>query len=201
MGSKAVGVVGRPKVAAEKAEWRRRFRDRRAQAGPAALARASAQIVGRLRALPEVEGAGVVHLFWPLPGEVDLRPLAEALRARGATIALPAVAGGRTLVHRRYLGAAHLVPGRWGTSEPGPDAPAIRPDEIDVVVVPGLAFGRDGGRLGAGGGYYDTFLAGTGAARLGVCPGWALVDAVPTEPHDARMDAVVTEAAVVRAAR
>ena len=192
--------MGERKVAAEKARWRRRFRERRAEMDAAALAEASRRIVDRLRALPEVEGAGVVHLFWPLPGEVDLRPLAEALRQRGTVVVLPVIAEGRALVHRRYLGATHLVPGPWGTQEPGPDAPEISPAAIDVVLVPGLAFGRDGSRLGYGGGFYDGFLVQTGALRLGVCVGEAVVDSVPTGPHDVRVDAVVTESEMARVA-
>ena len=70
----------------------------------------------------------------------------------------------------------------------------VAPDALAAVAVPGLAFGRDGSRLGYGGGFYDQALAETAALRVGVAGSWALVDAVPTEPHDARLDAVVTEA-------
>ena len=184
--------------AAEKAAWRRRFRAIREETPPRALAAASRQIVGRLRALPEVAAARAVHLFWPVAGEVDLRPLAEALAADGVTVALPAVVGPRALAHRRFEGAGRLVEGRWGLMEPAPDAPAVDPARLDVVVVPALALGRDGSRLGTGGGFYDAFLATTPALRVGVAVSAALVDAVPTEPHDARLDVVVTEAETVR---
>ena len=70
--------------------------------------------------------------------------------------------------------------------------------DLDVVLVPGLAFGRDGSRLGYGGGFYDTFLAETTALRVGVGLQSVLVATVPTLPHDARLDAVVTEGDVVR---
>jgi len=185
-------------VSAEKAAWRARFRARREAMPEKARAAASRRIVERVRSLPEVETAETVHLFWPLPSEVDLRPLAEALRRRGAVVALPVVAGERALVHRRYLGEGALVPGRWGLVEPPPTAPPVAPGEIDVVLVPALAVGRDGSRLGYGGGFYDTFLDETPALRVGVVFGDALVDAVPTAAHDARLDAVVTEAETVR---
>lgn len=151
--------------------------------------------------MPEVAAAQAVHLFWPLPGEIDLRPLAEAFRAEGRTVILPAVAGPRALAHRAYLGADRLTDGPWGTREPGPDAPLVRPDDLDVVLVPGLAFGRDGSRLGYGGGFYDAFLAETAAVRVGVALGAALGEAVPSLPHDARLDAIVTEAETVRVRR
>lgn len=183
---------------AEKAAWRARFRALREAMPEEARAAASRQIVERVRSLPEVGAAGTVHLFWPLPFEVDLRPLAESLRQRGVVVALPVVAGERALVHRRYLGAAALARGRWGLMEPPPTAPPVAPGAIDVVLVPALAVGRDGSRLGYGGGFYDAFLAETPALRVGVVFGDALVAAVPAEPHDARLDVVVTEAETVR---
>ena len=167
---------------------------------PEALAEASGRIVTRLsEVLPESSGA--VALFWPLPGEIDLRPLAHHLRQRGGTVALPAVVGDRQIEWRQFQGAGRLAPGRWGLQEPPPDAPVVTPDAVAAVVVPGLAFGRDGSRLGMGGGFYDTALAQTEAARLGVVVDRALVDAVPTEPHDLRMDAVVTDHGVWRIPR
>ena len=189
------------RVAAEKAAWRRRFRAIRAETPAPALAAASRRIVARLRALPEVAAARTLHLFWPLPGEVDLRPLADALRADGRVVALPVVVGPRALAHRQYLGADRLAEGRWGLREPAPEAPTVDPADLDVVVVPALALGRDGSRLGTGGGFYDTFLAETAAFRVGVVLSAALVDTVPTAPHDLRLDALVTDAEVVRVER
>jgi 5-formyltetrahydrofolate cyclo-ligase len=185
-------------VSTEKAAWRARFRARREAMPEKARAAASRRIVERVRSLPEVEAAETVHLFWPLPFEVDLRALAEALRRRGAVVALPLVAGDRALVHRRYLGVHALARGRWGLMQPPPTAPPVAPGAIDVVLVPALAVGRDGSRLGYGGGFYDTFLAETPALRVGVVFADALVDSVPTEPHDARLSVVVTEAETLR---
>ena len=67
-------------------------------------------------------------------------------------------------------------------------------DEIPagLMLIPGTAFDRAGGRIGQGGGYYDRYILKTRAFRVGVCHGFALMDSVPTEKHDARMDAVVT---------
>ena len=160
-----------------------------------ALAEASGRIATRLAALiRERGGRGAVALFWPLPGEVDLRPLADSLRQSGTVVALPAVVGPRRIEWRRFRGAERLVEGRWGVREPGLDVEVVAPDALAVVAVPGLAFGRDGTRLGYGGGFYDQALAETGALRVGVAVSQALVDAVPSQAHDARLAAVVTEA-------
>ena len=118
-------------MAAEKAAWRARFRAARRALSPAARAAASARIVGRLAAVVDGalgdgaragDGAGTetraVALFWPLSDEPDLRPLADALRQRGAAVALPVVVGPRRMVWRAYRGPRRLAPGPWGLSEP-----------------------------------------------------------------------------------
>ena len=184
-------------MAAEKAAWRERFRAARRALSAEARAEASRSVCARVLALPEVRAARVVHAFWPLADEVDLRPALAALRASGVLVALPAVVGPRRLAHRAYEPGA-LVAGRWGLWEPAPSAPSVRPADVDVVLVPGLAFGRDGSRLGMGGGFYDAFLAQTPALRVGVGGAASLVASVPTEPHDARLDGVVTDADVLR---
>ncbi|MGB3543209.1 5-formyltetrahydrofolate cyclo-ligase, partial [Rubrivirga sp.] len=149
--------------------------------------------------------ANTVHLFWPLRGEVDLRALADRLRRRGRTVVLPVVTGPRRLEHRvlesRQAGEADadaLVPGPWGLVEPPTTASLVTPADLEAVVVPGLAFGRDGTRLGMGGGYYDTFLTETDATRIGVAFQDAVLETVPVEAHDARVHIVVTDAETIQ---
>ena len=77
--------------------------------------------------------------------------------------------------------------------EPGPDRPVVSPGEIDLVLVPGLAFDRRGYRLGQGGGYYDRYLPQTKAVTVALCRSCFLLDAVPREEHDAPVDLVLTE--------
>ena len=191
------------RVSAEKAALRRRFRALRADAperGAAERGAADAALVARVLALPEVAAARTVLAFWPLlhRGEVDVRPLVVALQARGVRVALPVVVPGEAprLVARVAAGA--LVDGPWGLREPPSGAPEVAPGALDLVVVPALALGRDGSRLGYGGGYYDAFLATTPALRVGVVRHACLVDALPAEAHDACVDVVVTEHETVR---
>ena len=70
--------------------------------------------------------------------------------------------------------------------------------EIGLILVPGIEFDRAGFRLGQGGGYYDSFLPETRGFRLGVCHSWELLPGIPKEPHDARVDAVLTERGILR---
>lgn len=190
-------------VRAEKARLRARFQGARLALSDADYAARSALIHARLLALPELEAARTVHVYWPLAAkrEVDTRPLVAVLHARGVRVLLPVVvppAEGSTphLRQARFEGPEHLRPGRWGLLEPpGPDDEA----PPDVVVVPAFGAGRNGHRIGHGAGYYDAFLA--GATAFTVCPVYAacLVAHVPAEPHDRAVDAVVTEDEVVRA--
>jgi 5-formyltetrahydrofolate cyclo-ligase len=144
----------------------------------------------------------VVSAFWPMAGELDLRPLLEALHARGCVCGLPVVVGRNVpLVFRSWEPGVALVTSRFGIAEPAPDRPAVRPRH---ALVPLLAFDDDGYRLGYGGGFYDRTLAllrGDGAGPL-VAIGVGLEaqrrPALPREPFDERLDWLVTEGAVTK---
>ncbi len=184
-------------MAAEKAAQREQFHAVRRSLRESDRRRASERIVGHVLDLPEIDAAQTVHVFWPLVerGEVDTRPLIQALQERGVDVVLPAVLDRSPprLAHRRFGGVDALVPSPWGLLEPAPDAPAVDVQDLDVVIVPGLAMGRDGSRLGYGGGYYDAFLASTPAFRVGVVWAAALVETLPTDRHDVQLNVVVTE--------
>ncbi|MEO8214060.1 MAG: 5-formyltetrahydrofolate cyclo-ligase [Myxococcales bacterium] len=95
-----------------------------------------------------------------------------------------------------------LRPGRFGIWEPDPSCPEVAAGEVEVMLVPGLAFDDHGNRLGFGGGYYDEVLAGKGGGRPGFVVGvgydFQVVDNVPADARDARVDCLVTDARVIR---
>lgn len=144
----------------------------------------------------------VVSAFWPMPGELDLRPLLEALHERGCICALPVVAARNApLTFRSWEPGAPLVTSRFGIAEPGPESPVVRPQHS---LVPLLAFDGDGFRLGYGGGFYDRTLAALRADGAGpyIAIGAALAGQehpqLPREPFDERLDALVIETGVRR---
>lgn len=190
-------------VAAQKARRRAQFRAIREDLGEGGRAAVSEAICRRAGALVREQGARTVSAFWPLPGEVDLRPLLRQLRASGVTVALPVTlsAPGESprLEHRAWTG--RLIAGRFGVREPGPDALLIPPEAVDLALVPALAVAMDGTRLGYGGGFYDAYLAETDALRLAVVASACLAPSLPAEPHDARLDGVLTEHETVRTDR
>jgi 5-formyltetrahydrofolate cyclo-ligase len=149
------------------------------------------------RVIAAVDAAGgeglVVMAFWSFGSEVPTGPILEALARRGDTTVLPAIAGGE-LEPRAYVAGEPLRGTSFGAMEPAAGA-VLAPEDLDVVLVPGVAFDRRGMRVGYGGGFYDRLLPRTrrNAARIGICFAAQLVDSVPAGPADVAVDAIVTE--------
>ena len=98
------------------------------------------------------------------------------------------------LFHSQLNSFEDLRPGALGVLEPSPEQRiALTPESFDLVIVPGVAFDRFGGRLGYGKGYYDRFLDQTSAFRLALAFDFQLLETVPTEMHDVPMDGILTE--------
>ena len=177
----------------DKAGLRRWMRQRLEAAEKEALERADEQICKRLRQLPEFKRAHTVMAFAPMPGEINIRPLLAELIAGGRRLCLPLITGPGIMEARQAVEAARLKTNSYGIAEPLPDAPLIEPGDIELVLIPGLAFDRNLWRLGHGGGYYDRFLAACGAFRLGLARELQIVEDLPHEPHDMRLHALLSE--------
>ncbi len=184
----------------EKGALRAKMRAAR-NAHPASERQAAAQKLaetapGFLRALVSLAPAKCpVALYAALPGELDCLPLLQKLAAQGFPTLLP-VAGERATPLRFLLWrpGEKLVPGRYGLREPEVSAPEMTPK---ILLAPLLGFDQRGGRLGFGGGYYDATLARLRPAGLLAAGGLAFavqeIDSIPLEPHDAKLDFVITE--------
>ena len=150
-----------------------------------------------LRAL--MSPANIFAGYKPIGSEIDCLPLMNRLAAAGVPLCLPVVtASGQPLIFRRWSPDDPLVPGSFGTSEPADAAQAVSPQ---VLLVPMLAFDRQGHRLGYGGGYYDRTLAALRAASdgggkvvaIGVAFAGQLRDKVPVSGDDEPLDWILTE--------
>lgn len=158
---------------------------------------ASARVAERVWTVPEVAAARVLLLYAALPGEVETDAIAEAAARRGVVVTYPrCLPETREMALHRVARADELRPGAYGIREPDVDScPLVTTDEIDVALVPGLAWDRTGGRLGRGAGYYDRLFATPAwrGFRCGLFFAAQELDALPTEPWDVPLHAVVTE--------
>lgn len=132
--------------------------------------------------------------------EIDPHPIVDALRVRGLTIAMPRIDEPAGLAVHVVENDSLLVTGPFGVLEPALSTPRLRPDELDVVLVPGVAFDPAGGRIGYGGGFYDQLLPRLrgDCVRIGLAFDEQIVEEVPVQPHDSPVDVVVTPSAVYR---
>ena len=148
------------------------------------------QLAERVLAACSLEPGRIVAGYWPLKGEIDVRPLLLAWAASGHIPALPQAMGrGQPLVFHRWRPGAPLQPGPFRTLHPDP-APVVP----HVILVPMVGFDRGGNRLGYGAGYYDRTLAELPRARaIGCAFAIQEVCALPAEAHDRPMDAIATE--------
>ncbi len=154
-----------------------------------------AAVCAKILAMPAYQNARTVMAYAALRGEVPLTGVLEDVLRTGRTLLMPRCEGPGIMRARRVRKLDELVPGAYGILEPGEDCPAE--EQMDLVLVPGLAFDRRGGRIGYGGGYYDRFLDGRKAVSVGICAEFALFDRIPQTEKDKRMDCVVTPSETV----
>jgi len=183
-----------------KAELRRKIRAAVGHLSPAARAAASAAV--RERLAPQMQSARTVLFFAPLPDEVDLWPLLDDFLAAGKVAALPrfdSTTQSYLAVRVRNL-TEDIVAGKFGIREPRADCPRIEPGRLDLILVPGVAFDWGGRRLGRGRGYYDRLLSNHRALKAAIAFDEQMVGEIPAEPHDARMDFILTPSHCVKCA-
>jgi 5-formyltetrahydrofolate cyclo-ligase len=157
----------------------------------------SERIVEGVLSLPEVGAAGTVMAFWSFGSEVETSALIERLHEAGKRVVLPRIAEGE-IAAVAYAPGDPVTATSFGAMEPA-RADVVTAEDVDVVIVPGVAFDRRGGRVGYGGGFYDR-LSSRAPAVPAVAVAFAvqLVDEVPQGRSDRRVDAIVTEDEVIR---
>lgn len=167
----------------------------RAEARAASAAAMSALVVAH----PAFAAAQTILAYAALRFEIDPTAVVEEATRRGKTVVLtrmqPAT---RALFLHVYRPGDELVESGFVVREPLPDAPEVAPSEVDLVLVPGLAFDARGHRLGYGQGYYDRLLPRLSRARrMGLAYELSLLAEVPNAPHDEPVDYIVTERRVL----
>ncbi|EYD77435.1 5-formyltetrahydrofolate cyclo-ligase [Rubellimicrobium mesophilum DSM 19309] len=136
----------------------------------------------------------VVSGYWPIKGELDLRPWMTALHERGAMLALPVVeVPGTPLIFRRWSPGLKMERGHWGIPVPPAESLQMTPE---VSLAPVMGWDGEGYRLGYGGGYFDRTLASLSPVPLAIGVGVqaARISSIHPQPHDIALSAIVTEA-------
>lgn len=155
----------------------------------------SLEACGHALEMIEFDPGTIVSGFFPIRSEIDPRPLLDGLRKKGARLCLPIVKDKTTIIFRELVRGAELVNTGFGTSGPGPDAEVLDPS---LLIMPLSAFDKNGGRIGYGAGHYDRAIErliekGIAPRLIGFAFSCQEVEAVPVEPHDMPLDAIVTE--------
>ncbi|MCQ5128214.1 5-formyltetrahydrofolate cyclo-ligase [Butyricicoccus faecihominis] len=177
-----------------KSALRARFRQERSAVSPVEKQRIDEAVAANVLQSGVYRAAKTVFLYVSTAAEIDTsRILADALR-QGKTVCVPRCEAAREMTARRIRTQEELCgAGAFGILEPSPDAPIVSPDQIDLILAPALACDRRGVRLGYGGGYYDRFLHRSNAFRAALCAESRLLEALPAEPHDERVQYIFTE--------
>lgn len=181
-------------LSAIKARVRAHYRQVREAMTAAEVQGGSIALCRRLAEWDVMWRATRVMAYIAFRNELNLDPLFKALP--GVQWIVPRVVGKRMILHP--YDAQRLVRHRFGMLEPAADLPTIAPDTLEVVLVPGVAFDTAGGRMGFGGGFYDGFLPTTGALRVGIAFDACLMDQVPGDAHDQRMDWIATPTQILQ---
>jgi 5-formyltetrahydrofolate cyclo-ligase len=174
----------------------------RNQIPPDIRAEKDLHIKGTLFSLPEFNVAKIVLFYASFRSEVETLSLIRESLAMGKRLVLPKVdAQNHALTLYEIKDMKELAPGYMGIPEPDlPDERCAVIENIDLAIIPGAAFDLQGNRLGYGAGYYDNLLS-RGSRRIPIIAlayDEQLVDSIPAEKHDVRVDIIVTDMRVIR---
>ena len=149
--------------------------------------------------LPEYIEAERVFAFYSVGREVDTHGIIADALSCGKTVALPIVYGDGIMEYAVIENLENdLVGGQLSIPEPSRNAPKIKPQKGDFLLVPALRFDKHGHRLGYGGGYYDRFLAANPVFSVGLCREQMIMEDIPLEDHDMSAACLVTEEKITR---
>ncbi len=135
-----------------------------------------------------------IAFYYPVNKEVNLLSVMEEALKEGKEIFLPITyIRGKRITFHRVLNLEELSPGAFGIPEPPPINPQLDSLSLELILVPGLAFDLQKFRLGYGSGFYDRFLKETGARKIGVAFSFQVIERLPHDPWDVKMNYILTE--------
>ncbi len=180
---------------------RRRMADARDRLTDAQRRQGADSVCQRVMSLPLFHIAKTVLTYMAIGSELQTNRLVEQILHAGKQLVVPRVSGDQLTLHPITDPTTELLPGRWNIPEPAAHAPSIPAMEIDLFLLPGLAFDAAGGRLGYGRGFFDRALAETDGATVGLAYNSQIINTVPTETWDVPMDYIITPDRVIQCGR
>ena len=179
---------------AEKEQLRAQVRQRLGALHASEREHASAQACSLLQEQQLWKTAQSIFFYAPLPGELNIWALLPEALQLGKTVLLPKFNPGTDSYQPYHIQnlESDLLPGKFGIHEPNGNCAPCLLKQLDLVLVPGLAFDLSGSRLGRGGGFYDKLLAGLSGTKCGVAFDEQLLGNIPVEPHDIPVDYLLT---------
>ena len=183
-------------IAEQKIQLRKECRAVRNALGETGRAQASLAICERLAAWTIFAQSQTILTYMPIKSEVDLTPLLERFPQKRWVLPRIIPEENHRMEFHLY-DAARLVQHPFGMMEPAPDAPILAAEEIELTLVPGLAYDRRGYRLGYGGGYSDRVLTPYHSVSAGIVFHDLCLDLIPHGEHDIPVQWIVTEQDVV----
>lgn len=156
-------------------------------------ARSDSEIRKKVLALDQWRQARCIFIYVSVRTEPDTHFLIRAALNEGKRVAVPVCEAGGIMHARRIMSPDELLPAGFGLLEPPETAPAVSPDQFDLAIIPCVAADRHMHRLGHGAGYYDRYLPQTNCPKICLCRGRELLDSVPTDEYDVKMDMIITE--------
>lgn len=181
--------MGNNDIFQQKNELRKKMRKLKQELGEGFRREKSDRIFAAVKEHPVFQKAALVMMYWSLPDEVQTHDAVIEF-SKTKTILLPVVKGDE-LELRVFTGAEELNSENvLGIGEPS-GAPFLKKDEIDLIIVPGVAFDRNNNRMGRGKAYYDRLLKEIRAYKIGVCFDFQLLGNIPFDENDVKMDEVL----------
>lgn len=181
-----------PDIVEQKRQLRRSCRQVREELGEAIRQTASLSICAWIETWRIFHRSSVILTYMPITGEVDLTPLFARHPDKNWVLPRIVPEDNHRMVFHPYT-PGRLIHHPFGMDEPTPDLPVVLSNEVQLVLVPGLAFDRQGKRLGYGGGYFDRFLKDFPGVSLGVIFQALLLDQLPFDVQDVSVEWIVTE--------
>lgn len=138
--------------------------------------------------------AKVVFIYVSFANEVDTHRIIEYALGLGKKVCVPRVINrseGMKALFIRCLGELKLS--KFGILEPKDSENFVRQEDIDLCIIPGLAFDKNGGRIGYGGGYYDRFFSTNGSRKIALAYEFQILKNIPREKHDILVNGLITE--------